>query len=76
MKSMFFNNIYMIKRKHLNKIVATVCIIATLIVFCILLIQEIGTHPSTSDAMWFSIGLGVITGPMVCVFIELFNSNR
>ena len=66
----------MIKRKKLNKIVATVCIVATLFVMASLVYLEIQKHPSTEDAAWFSIGLGVIGAPMICVFLEIYGSDR
>lgn len=66
----------MIKRTKLNKIVASVCIAATIFVIASLVYLEILKHPSTEDAAWFSIGLGVIGAPIICVFLEIFNSDR
>ena len=66
----------MIKRTKLNKIVASVCIAATIFVMIFLVYLEVLKHPSTEDAAWFAIGLGVIGAPILCIFIELFNSDR
>ena len=66
----------MIKRTKLNKIVASVCIVATIYVTCILVYLECMKGPNTEDAAWFSIGLGVVVAPILCIFIELFNSDR
>lgn len=66
----------MIKRKKLNKIVASVCIAATIYVTSVLVYLECQKGPSTEDAAWFAIGLGVVVAPILCIFIELFNSDR
>ena len=71
-----FNVIIMIKRTKLNKIIASICIAATIYVAGVLVYLECQKGPSTEDAAWFSIGLGVVVAPILCIFIELFNSNR
>ena len=66
----------MIKRTKLNKIIASICIAATIYVAGVLVYLECQKGPCTEDAAWFSIGLGVVVAPILCIFIELFNSNR
>ena len=66
----------MIKRKLLNRIVGYAGLIATVFVYIFLVIHECTIPTSTSDRVYFSIGLGIPCGIAACVFLELITSDK